>query len=54
MNSVFYAMELSLRHHFFSVTDKQVWTVLAEATSSFQISEENDIMIKSISPYDCK
>ena len=53
MTSVFNAMELSLRHHFFSITDKRVWKVIAEAIEPFKISNENDILIKSIAPYDC-
>lgn len=46
-------MELALRHHLISITDHLVFIVVAEAIRPFDITESNDVLIKSMSPYDC-
>ena len=53
ISSVFTAMELALRHHLINVTEHTVFTVIAEATRPFDITESNDVLIKSMTPYDC-
>lgn len=47
------ATELALRHHLFSVTDDIVLTVVQEAVRPFDITETNDKLVKSMTPYDC-
>ena len=51
--SVIVATELALRHHLFGVTDDAVLTVVQEAVRPFDITEANDKLIKSMTPYDC-